>query len=101
MIINKRYDNHKEHLYRYVVRSRKDLSEVIIPFFSKYKMHTSKYKDFEKFVDCMKLIEGGHHLTNEGLIKIAEITETMNRQKSKQDLIRILRDHTPNVLSLG
>ena len=33
--INKRYDNHKENLYRYVVRKRKDLLEVIIPFFKK------------------------------------------------------------------
>jgi len=35
VIINRRYDNHKEHMYRYVVRSRKDLLEVIIPFFKK------------------------------------------------------------------
>lgn len=34
VLLNKRYDNHKEHLYRYVVRSRKELLEVIIPFFS-------------------------------------------------------------------
>ena len=33
VIINNRYDNHKEHLYRYVVRRRKDLLEVVIPFF--------------------------------------------------------------------
>lgn len=32
IIANKRYDNHKEHLYRYVVRRRRDLIETIIPF---------------------------------------------------------------------
>lgn len=30
---NKRHDNHKEDLYRYVVRKREDLLKVIIPFF--------------------------------------------------------------------
>src|SRR5665213_2469940 len=28
---NRRYDNHKENLYRYVVRKREDLVQVIIP----------------------------------------------------------------------
>lgn len=31
--VNKRYDNHKENLFRYVVRRRDDLMGVIIPFF--------------------------------------------------------------------
>lgn len=36
------------------------------------------------------------HKTIEGLVRIAEITETMNRCKSRQDLIRILRDYMPD-----
>lgn len=40
--LNTRYDNHKEHLYRYVIRKRSDLLAVIIPFFSKYQMRTTK-----------------------------------------------------------
>ncbi|OIP25044.1 hypothetical protein AUK11_01495 [bacterium CG2_30_37_16] len=101
VIINRRYDNHKEHMYRYVVRSRKDLLEVIIPFFKKNRMHTSKRMDFEKFTKCVELIEKGNHLSHDGLITIAKITETMNHQKSRKDLIRILRDHTPNIPDMG
>ncbi len=101
VIINNRYDNHKEHLYRYVVRKRKDLLEVVIPFFQQNPLHSSKQKDFEKFAQCVELIESGHHLTFQGLIDIAEITQTMNRQKSRIDLIRILRDYTPNVQDIG
>jgi hypothetical protein len=41
------------------------------------------------------------HLTVDGLIQIAEITETMNRKKPRQDLIRILRDYTPEALDTG
>ena len=101
VIINNRYDNHKEHLYRYVVRKRKDLLEVIIPFFQENPMHSSKRIDFEKFVQCIELIESGYHLTCQGLIDIAEITQTMNRQKPRNDLIRILRDYTPNIRDIG
>ena len=101
VIINKRYDNHKEHLYRYVVRKRKDLLEVVIPFFRRNLMRSSKQQDFEKFARCVELIEAGNHLTREGLIEIAEITQTMNRQKSRQELIRILRDYTPDIRDIG
>ncbi|OGE81522.1 MAG: hypothetical protein A2826_00510 [Candidatus Doudnabacteria bacterium RIFCSPHIGHO2_01_FULL_43_23] len=95
VIINKRYDNHKEHLYRYVVRKREDLLNVVIPFFRQYKMHSSKQEDFGKFAKCVETINAGKHLTKDGVIAIAQITETMNRKKSRSDLIRILRDHTP------
>jgi hypothetical protein len=98
---NKRYDNHREHLYRYVVRRRMDLIEVIIPFFSEHPLRTSKQQNFEKFAKCVQLVDDGHHLTREGLADIAEIAETMNRQKPRTELIRILRGHTPNIQDIG
>lgn len=101
VIINKRYDNHKEHLYRYVVRKRKELLEVTIPFFRKYPLHTSKQKDFEKFAKCVELINAGSNLTKEGLIEIAKISQTMNRQKPRDELIRILRDYMPDIQNLN
>jgi hypothetical protein len=101
VLINKRYDNHKEHLYRYVVRRRKDLVEVIIPFFRQNPMHSSKQQDFEKFARCVELIKDDRHLTREGLSEIAEITQTMNRQKSRHEFIRIPRDHTPDIQDIG
>jgi len=88
----KRYDNHKEILYRYVVRKREDIIKTIIPFFEKYNLQTSKQDDFRKFVQCMKLIEKNKHLTKNGLLKIVKITNSMNRKKSRTELIRILRD---------
>lgn len=94
---NKRYDNHKEHLYRYVVRKREELLKVIIPFFQQHPLRTSKRHDFLRFIQCIDLINANDHLHKEGLIKIAEITQMMNRRKSRADLIRILRDHTPNI----
>jgi len=96
VIINKRYDNHREHLYRFVVRKREDLLKVIIPFFEQHPLKTSKVNDFNKFVLCLGMIKQGLHLRKDGIIEIAKITETMNSQKSRDKLIRILRDYTPN-----
>jgi hypothetical protein len=101
VIANQRHDNHREHLYRYVVRRRADLIETIIPFFVAHPMHSSKQRDFEKFARCVEMIDLGVHRTHSGLADIAEITQTMNRQKPRQDLIRILRDHTPEIQDTG
>lgn len=101
LYINKRYDNHKEHLWRYVVRKKEELLKVIIPFFQTYSLRTSKNSDFLKFVECVKMIDDRDHLSKKGIIKIAEIATTMNRQKPRESLIRILRDHTPKPLVKG
>ena len=92
--LNKRYDNHREHLYRYVVRKREDLLNVIIPFFRKHTMHTSKKLQFERFASIMKMIANNDHLKTKGLVKIIHISEKMNSRKNKDELIRILREHT-------
>lgn len=93
--LNKRYDNHKEHLYRYTVRRRSDLLNIIIPFFRLNPLRTSKRYDFEKFAQCVEIVSRKEHLTKEGIVKIAEIAMTTNHQKPRDSLIRILRDHTP------
>jgi hypothetical protein len=96
IVINRRYDNHGENLYRYVVRKRSDLLEVIIPFFFENKMKTIKAENFNKFAKCVEMIEKGQHLDISGLLKIANIANTMNRKKPGKNLAKILRDHTPN-----
>ena len=101
LLQNRRYDNHTEHLYRYGVRRRRDLIETIIPFFVAHPLHSSKRCDFEKFARCMEMIDAGHHRTREGLADLAEIAQTMNRRKPRTELIRILRDHTPEVQDTG
>ena len=94
--INRRHDNHKEHLYRYTVRKREELLKVIIPFFEKNSLKTSKQKDFEIFKKCVKLMDANKHLTKNGLVRILKLAEKMNNMKSKDNLIRILRNQTPN-----
>jgi hypothetical protein len=101
VVANRRYDNHREDMFRYVVRRREDLMNTIIPFFRRFPLETAKQRDFEKFAMVVELISIGWHLSREGLIEIAEVTQTMNRQKPRHELIRILRDHTPDVRDSG
>ncbi len=82
VIANRRHDDHREHLYRYVVRRRADLINTIVPFFRAHPMHSSKQRDVEQFARCVGMIDSGIHLTRNGLADIASIAETMNRRKS-------------------
>ena len=98
---NRRHDNHKEDLCQFLVGRRADLMETIIPFFRQYPLRTAKRDDFEKFARCVELTADGSHLTPSGLIRIAEIAQTMNRKKPRHELIRILRGHTPDIRDTG
>jgi hypothetical protein len=84
IFVNKRHDNHREHMAQFIVHRREDLLETIIPFFRQHPLRTAKRVDFEKFAACVELASRGRHLLPAGLIEIAEITETMNRRKSRQ-----------------
>jgi hypothetical protein len=87
LYINRRKDNHKENIYRFCVRSFKDLDEKIVPFFQKHSLRTAKKEDFNKFVEILSLIKKGIHLTPKGASKIAKIIETMNRKKQSRYLL--------------
>jgi hypothetical protein len=101
IVRNARHDNHREALLQYRVDRRADLVETVIPFFREHPLRTAKRRDFEAFARCVELVSAGTHLDSEGLIEIVEISQTMNRQKPRYDLIRILRGHTPEVQDTG
>jgi hypothetical protein len=95
IFLNRRHDNHREHLLQYHVSKRSELLERIIPFFQRYPLRTSKRTDFETFARWMEVCAAERHLTRDGLIEIAEMAQTMNHRKPRENLIRILRGHTP------
>jgi hypothetical protein len=101
VFVNRRHDNHRENMAQFVISRREDLTRAVIPFFRQHPLRSAKQVDFEKFSVCVDLMERGSHLTPRGLIEIAEITQTMNRRKPRADLIRILRDYTPEALDTG
>ena len=73
IFVNRRHDNHKENIYRFCVRSIKDLDQIIIPFFNENPLKTSKKNDFTLFCKIVKMMIKRHHLTLEGLNKIREL----------------------------
>ena len=86
IFVNKRYDNHKEHLYRYCVRSISELKEKIIPFFNKNQLKTHKINDFQIFSRIVHSMSEGKHLKKDGFKRIAKLIEKMNRKKKSRFL---------------
>jgi len=83
LILNKRYDNHNDNLYRYCVRSVQDLREIIIPFFCCRQLQTEKRKDFIIFRQAINLMSKKQHLTKKGWKKILVLAGQMNRKKKR------------------
>lgn len=81
IFINRRYDNHKEDLYRYCVRSLSDLNNKIIPFFEEYRLKTYKQKDFLIFKKVVKMMLKKDHLTIKGRKKVLCLISKMNSKK--------------------
>ncbi len=81
IFVNRRYDNHREHVYRYCVRSQEELRENIIPFFRENPLRTAKQKDFEHFSFILGQMKLKKHLTEKGIHMIAKRIEKMNQKK--------------------
>ena len=81
IFVNNRHDNHKEPIYRYCVRSVKELETIIVPFFNQNQLQTSKAAEFFKFKQALSLMKERKHLTLEGVKEIATITQEMNHKK--------------------
>jgi hypothetical protein len=81
-----RTDNHREPLGRFTVKRRIDLVAKVVPFFEERPLRTAKRADFEQFAHVLRLMEVGEHLREDGLRRIASITETMNRRQRSRFL---------------
>ena len=74
-------DGRKNHqnCYRYEVANRKDLGEIIIPFFRKHPLRLkSKKIDFESFCQIMGKIKEGAHLNRSGLKALYLLKQKMH-----------------------
>lgn len=76
VFVNRRYDNHRENLYRYCVRAIKDLRDIIIPFFEANPLRTAKRKDFKMFKVAIQLMSKKVHFTQDGI----EQLKTLKKQ---------------------
>jgi hypothetical protein len=83
IVLNKRYDDHNEHLYRYCVRSISELQNVIIPFFDEFSLKTHKQNDFEIFKKIVAMMSEKMHLEESGWTEILELASQTNRRKTR------------------
>lgn len=95
IFINKRYDNHNENLYRFCIRSIKDLHEKIVPFFKTHQLLTAKQNDFAIFSEIIDDMVSQKHFTPQGVEKIAKKIEKMNRKKTSR-FLKSSETNTPN-----
>lgn len=70
----------KPHI-KYAVKSRKEIFDVVIPFFKKYPLQGKKAKDFEDFCQAAEIFARKGHLTKEGIKKLKEIRRFMNDKR--------------------
>jgi len=85
----------KDGTLKFEVRSLKDLNKIIIPFFKKHPLYTTKWQDFEIFCYVCSMIQKGLHLNKAGMTEIIELVFLMNnvgrnRKYSKEEFLRIL-----------
>jgi hypothetical protein len=86
VITSSRHDNHREELLRFSVKRRADLVGVVVPFFREHPLRAAKRFDFERFASVLQIMQTGAHLTDEGLRRIAQETEHMNRRQRSRYL---------------
>ncbi len=73
-----RRKNH-QHCYRFEVFNRKELREVIVPFFRRHALQfPSKRKDFKIFCALMEGLQAGTHLTETGLGQLFLLKQKMH-----------------------
>ncbi len=83
IFVNRRYDNHNENIYRYCVRSLKELDSKIIPFFSENNLRTYKQEDFKIFKNVIGKMSRRKHLNDRGQKIIIGLAGKMNRKKKR------------------
>jgi LAGLIDADG DNA endonuclease family protein len=86
IVENRRTDNHRHPLLRFSVKRRSDLVTSVLPFFEERPLRTAKRLDFQWFATALRLMEDGAHLEEEGLRRIAALTEQMNRRQRSRYL---------------
>jgi LAGLIDADG endonuclease len=77
---------------KFEVRSLKNLLLVVVPFFERYPLQSSKQGDFELFSRICRLMAEGFHLCEEGLIEIADLATRMNSGGARRFTSAMVRE---------
>lgn len=84
----------RDQMYKYEVRSVKDLMTRIIPHYQKFPLRTAKEQDFERFAKICAMIYASQHLNVNYLQEIIQESYLMNvsglRRYTQEELLKIL-----------
>lgn len=69
--------NHKS-CYRYEINAQKDIHQVLIPFFDKHSLQSSKKKNYQIFRQIALLVKQKKHKEKKGIEKILQLKSEMN-----------------------
>ncbi len=69
----------RDKTYVLVVKSHKDLSEKVVPFFRRYRLRTTKQADFDRFAEVVSMMGSGKRRQEEGLREILTLAFSMNQ----------------------
>ncbi|MCL5407062.1 MAG: LAGLIDADG family homing endonuclease [Patescibacteria group bacterium] len=82
-------ENHSE-CYRFGINSRRDMRNVLIPFFDKYPLQSPKQKDYLIFREAVEMIDRREYLSEKGLKKLEKLKKSMNLGVRRVWKIRLL-----------
>ena len=82
----------RDGVWYFEVNNLRSIRENVIPFFRRFGfMSAKKKRDFAKFVKLAEIVEGGGHLTSDGIEEILEIRSDMNdggkRKYSEEEIL--------------
>lgn len=69
--------NHSQ-CYRFEVNAKRDIYNVVIPFFEKHPLQSRKQRNFEIFKEIALMVKRNEHKTVEGFKKIRSLKSQMN-----------------------
>jgi hypothetical protein len=82
---------------RFVVQKKEDIFNKIIPHFNLYPLITSKGLNLDSFKKAAEIVKKGEHLKLEGLNKIIELKNLMNKKRTFEELFIYLSNKEFNL----
>ncbi len=73
-----------DRTFKFETRSVSDLATKIVPHFERYRLRSSKQKDFERFAAIVQLMQRGAHLSQEGFAEIVRLSVALNARSKKR-----------------
>jgi len=90
-------DSNKENL-RFEIKSHEAAFQIIVPFFEKYPLLTSKQLNFLDFKRVAVMVQEGRHLTEEGILEIQRIKSGMNSRRTYASKLEYMESRSGNIL---